>query len=341
MFIMTRRESLLLAAALLGKHTLRGQQPEATFSSRVDVVSVLATVRDKQGRIVRDLSKRDFRVEEDGRPQTIRYFAAETDRPLTLGLVIDTSGSVLPVLAAELNASSIFFRQVLRADRYLAFVIHFDFEVELLRNLTSSRAELEAALAELASSPPVLAPQPSGAGRTDRIGSTLLYDAILLASDELMKKRQGRKALILLTDGIDQGSRIFLPAAIEAAQRADTLVYSILFAAPVFLPPILRPPARYPPVWRPAGRGRVPAAPRFHLGKRVLERISTETGGHYFEVTEMQTLEKIFATIEEDLRYQYSLGYTPDQIQPGYRKIHVRVNRGNSVVQARDGYYAQ
>ena len=220
---------LLFAISLL---PTSGQ--DTTFSTDVKVVNVFTTVRDKQGQIVRNLTKDDFALEEDARPQTIRYFSQETNLPLTLGLLIDTSMSQRRVLGQERTASYTFLERVLREDKDQAFVIHFDREVELLQDLTSSRKKLESALGSVETP----APSQRGGGRYPtgsggrRGGGTALYDSVLLASDELMRKQAGRKALILLTDGVDNGSKVSLATAIESAQRADTLVYSVLFADP-------------------------------------------------------------------------------------------------------------
>ena len=219
----------------------KAQGPPITV--HVKVVNVLATVRDKKGAIVRNLSQDDFELKEDDRPQTIRYFSHETDLPLTLGLLVDTSLSQRRVLGQERDASATFLDQVLRVDKDQAFVIHFDREVELLQDLTSSRQKLQAALSLLQ------IPQRSdedggdssdsgqgqGGGRRPGRGGyggggTTLYDAIYLASNDITAKQGGRKALIVLSDGVDRGSKKTLASAIEAAQRADTLVYSILFA---------------------------------------------------------------------------------------------------------------
>ena len=208
------------------------------------VVSLLATVRNKKGQIIHDLTKEDFQLEEDGRPQTIRYFSQESDLPLTLGLLVDTSMSQIRVLGSEQSATYRFLEQVLREEKDQAFLIHFDREVELLQDLTSSRAKLEAAL-RLLEMPQAQRQQRgaggypgptggrrggSGAGRGRGGGGTLLYDAALLAADDMMKKQAGRKAVILLTDGVDTGSQSTLADAIRSAQSADTLAYSILFA---------------------------------------------------------------------------------------------------------------
>lgn len=354
------RRNLLNAIALLpGTSLLRGQQnvpgsPDATFSTDVKVVMVFATVRDKQGQVVRNLTKDDFLLDEDGRPQTIQYFSQESNLPLTLGLLVDTSGSTRRVLPDERNASYRFLEQVLREDKDKAFLIHFDFEVELLQDLTSSRADLEKALNQLGMSsdqrpqmqrrggyPGGGGGYPGGGGGGRRHGGTSLYDAVFLASDELMKKQKGRKSLILLSDGVDNGSKLSLSECVESAQRADTLVYSILFEDPEgnnfggFGGP--RMGGRRGGGW---GGGNRPPMTNRPDGKKVLGRISQETGGRFFEVSKKQPIDKVFATIEEDLRNQYSIGYSATAAAPGYRHIHLVTKQKNLNVQAREGYYA-
>jgi VWFA-related protein len=292
-------------------------QDPATFSTDVRVVNLFATVRDPQGHVVPNLTPDDFTLEEDGRPQTIRYFARESGLPLTLGLLVDTSISQKRVLAEERTASLGFLGQVLRQEKDRAFVIHFDREVELLQDLTSSRDQLEQALARLHI--PTLPPRKHGDPKIGlwTLGGTALYDAVLLASDEIMRKQSGRKALVLLTDGVDNGSKIGLFRAIQSAQFADTLVYSILFSD------------------RDAYDGAFASA----AGKKALERISRETGGAFFEVAPKDTIAAIYARLEEELRSQYSLGYTSDATNPGYRKVRLATKSGLSVT-TRDGYYA-
>ncbi len=237
--------ALFLAAdqPLRSQQAAGGQAQGPPITVHVKVVNVLATVRDKKGAIVRDLSQDDFELKEDDRPQKIRYFAHETDLPLTLGLLVDTSMSQRRVLGEERDASATFLDQVLRVDKDQAFIIHFDHEVELLQDLTSSRQKLQAALGLLQTpqrseessgdSPDSGQEQRGGPGGRSRGGfggGTTLYDAIYLASNDITAKQSGRKALIVLSDGVDRGSKKTLASAIEAAQRADTLVYSILFA---------------------------------------------------------------------------------------------------------------
>jgi VWFA-related protein len=343
---------LSVVCLLLPGWALQCQQPP-TVSVNVKVVNVLSSVRTKQGEIVRNLTQDDFLLEEDDRPQTIRYFARETDLPLTLGLLVDTSMSQRRVLEQERSASSTFLDQVLRVYKDVAFVIHFDREVELLQDLTSSRQKLETALGLLQT------PQPSQEGGGNAPGSwpgprgraggrggggTLLYDAVYLASNELMKKQQGRKALIVLSDGVDRGSKETLASAVEAAQRADTLVYSILFTDEQayggrggYGGRGMGGMGRHG-----GGRGRYPQQVRPD-GKKILERLSKETGARLFEVSKKQPIEQIYDRIQEELRNQYNLGYTPDraEVGAGYHKIRLMTKQKELIVQARDGYYAE
>jgi len=279
---LTRREfAFALSSLAAAPGRLRGE-PDNTFTTDVKVVNVFATVRDKQGKIVRNLTKDDFTLTEDGRPQTIRYFAQQTDLPLTLGLLVDTSMSQRRLIDTERDASYRFFDQVLREDKDMAFVIHFDREVELLQDLTASRKQLEKALGDLKTPSPGQwggsrrqgggypgGGYPGGGGRARGGAGTALYDSILLASDELMKKQQGRKANILLTDGVDRGSKVSMSTAIESAQRADTLVYSVRF----YDDQAYNGGSGMGDYGRRGGRRRMPAgdAPD---GKKVLERIS-------------------------------------------------------------------
>jgi len=348
----SRRDILISAIGFLGAaKALRGWQ-DTTFSADVKVVNVLATVRDKKGQIVQNLTKDDFTLEEDGRPQSIRYFSRETDLPLTLGLLIDTSMSQRRVLGQERTASYRFLDQVLREDKDKAFVIHFDREVELLEDLTSSRKKLESALTSLETPQPQQRGGSGGgpgsrgggyprAGGGRRGGGTMLYDAVLLASDEIMKKQHGRKALIVLSDGVDTGSKVSLTSAIESAQKADALVYSILFADEEGYGQrgggfggggMGRRGGGYPP------RSRYPE--NRPDGKKILQQISKETGGSFFEVSKKLPIEQIYSRLEEELRNQYSLGYTPENAGEGFHKISVTAREKGLIVQARDGYYA-
>ena len=347
-----RRWTLLATlTCLLAPYLLLRSQETPTFSSNVKVVNVLATVRDKHGQIVNNLTKDDFKLEEDGRPQTIRYFAKESDLPLTLGLLVDTSMSQRHVLEQERIASYAFLEHLMREDKDKAFVIHFDWEIELLQDLTSSRKKLNIALEKLDN--PEFEQSggggggPGGSGGHHRGGGTTLYDAVFLASDELMQKQQGRKALIILSDGVDTGSKVTLSRAIEAAQRANTLVYSILFSdkdayGGGYMGGMGGGMGRHGGGGM--GRGGPMGYPQQSHpdGKKVLEQISKQTGGRFFEVSKKQSIDEIYASIEEELRNQYSLGCSPDKADaaPGYHKIHLTTTQKDLLVQTRDGYYS-
>jgi VWFA-related protein len=362
-----RKLGLLTCAALLffAGAPLFSQQQGPTISVNVKLVTMFATVRDKHGALIRNLTKDDFALQQDGHPQTVTYFAPDSDLPLTLGLLVDTSMSQRRVLDQERDASHAFLDHMLREDKDKAFVIHFDREVELLQDLTSSRQKLEASLDQLGrpqfsqtggggssgSDPDSTSTSGGGGGgrgsRGYGGGGTLLYDAVFLAADELMKKQQGRKALIVLTDGVDRGSKETLRDAIETAERADTLVYSILFADH-------------------AGYGNGGGYGGGHMGgggmggggmgggghrrypqesrpdgKKVLQQLSKETGGRFFEVTKKETIDQIYSEIDEELRNQYALGYTPAKTDAdvGYHKIQLTTKQKDATVQTREGFY--
>ena len=294
--------------------------PATTLSVNVKVVTLPVTVRDKHNQIVKGLTQADFTLTEDGHPQTIKYFNLDTNLPLTLGLLIDSSMSQRNVLEEEKTASKAFLDQMLTVDQDKAFVIHFDREVELLQEFTPSRPKLQAALQLLQT------PQSDGGyrgggggsggggggygggggrGQRPRGAGTLLYDAVYLASNELMSKQQGRKALIILSDGVDHGSKETLATAVEVAQRADTVVYSILFKDDEGYGNRGGWTGGGGPVGGGRRGGRGPQQERPD-GKKILEQISKETGGRLFEVSKKETVEKIYAEIEGELRNQYS-----------------------------------
>jgi len=331
----------------------------ADVSVKVNVVNVFATVRDKHHNVVNNLTKDDFALSSDSVPQTIGYFSQEGNLPLTLGLLVDTSLSQREVLDDERSASYKFLDQMLR-EKDLAFVVHFDHEVELLQDVTNSRPKLENALQSLRIGQPTSDPDSNGSpnsgtgpGRRHmRRGGTLLYDAVYLASEELMKNRSGRKAIIILTDGVDRGSKESLASAIEAAQRADSLVYAIYFKSNeegglnqggyghprVGMGGGHPGGGRYPG----GGRGRYPQEARVD-GKKVLQQISEQTGGRMFEVSKKNSAGQIYSEISDELRNQYSLGFTPTQqaAGAGYHKIQLTTKKKDMAVQARDGYYSR
>jgi VWFA-related protein len=348
--------------------SLRAQDAATTIAVDVKEVTLPVTVRDKHGKIVRDLTKDDFTLQEDGRPQTIRYYSQDANLALTLGLLVDTSRSQTNVLDAERNASHSFLDQIMVQEKDKAFLIHFDREVELLQDLTSSREKLQSALdllktpsdRERANDPNDSDNSKSGPG--SQHGGTQLYDAVYLASNELMKKQQGRKAIIILSDGIDHGSKTFLDGAIESAQRADTFVYSIYFAdnRRDEHNEGQRQGGGRGGGWpgggggggggwpggggggRRGGGGQRPAEKPRTDGKKILERISKETGGRYFEVSKKESVGEIYTSIVEELRTQYRMGFTPDKdsAASGYHHLQLQVKRKEMTVQTREGYYS-
>ena len=303
-----------LAALALAPALLAAQDEQPTFKAEVKVVNVLASVRNKKGAFIRDLSKDDFSVLENGRAQTIRYFSRETDLPLTLGLMIDTSLSQKRVMEAERIASYSFLEQVLREKKDQVFIMQFDLSPILRQELTSSFLKLSEALQRVDT--PSMNDLVSQTG-----GGTMLYDAVLKASREIMQTQTGRKALILLTDGVDTGSQASIADAIEAAQRADTLIYSILFSD-----------EGYYGIFSGGANGR-----------SVLTRMSHETGGGFFEVSKKVSLDDIFTQLQEELRSQYNIGYVSDQPVSisEWRKIQLTTHQKGLVVQARGRYWAQ
>jgi VWFA-related protein len=312
----SRRQFLLSTASFLCARSLALGQDEPTFSADVKVVNLLASVRTKKNEIVRDLTKDDFVLSENGRPQIIRYFSRESELPLTVGLLIDTSMSQQKVLDSERTASFRFLDQVLRESKDKLFVMQFDMAVQLRQPLTSSRRELEETL------PYVDTPTRQELGMQTG-GGTLLYDAIVQASNTVLKNQRNRKAMIVLSDGGENGSNATLTDAIEAAQRADTLVYSILFSDSSF------------------------PTPRFPFGgldgRGVLIRLSKETGASFYEVSKKQGIEQIYQAIQEELRSQYSLGFISDQPNEisEFRTLKLSTKQKGLVVQSRERYWAK
>ncbi|HTX38740.1 MAG TPA: VWA domain-containing protein [Bryobacteraceae bacterium] len=309
------RRGFLFGAAALAAHRARGQaQDQPVFSTDVKVVNVLATVRSKTGALVGTLNQDDFALSEDKRPQTIRYFSRETDLPLTLGLMVDTSGSQRRVLDAERGASLRFLDQVVRPNKDKVFIMQFDSAVQMRQSLTNLVGKLDDALAYVDS-------ETMSQLRMQGGGGTLLYDAVAQASNTVMKKLTGRKALIVLSDGVDYGSYGTLKDAVEAALKADTLIYSILYSDPgaygLF-----------------GGGGE---------GKGVLEDMSNETGGSFFEVTKKKPVDQTFEILEQELRTQYNLGYVSDKpvTISEFRTIQLTAKQKGLVVQARREYWAQ
>ena len=308
------------------------QEPETqedgnlpTFQANVNVVNLYFNVKDKHGLLIPHLAQSDFSVVEDGKPQTIKYFNADASQPLTLGILIDSSASQTRVLEMEKEVGAEFLRTVLRS-KDLAYIISFDVNVDLLQDFTNSTTELTAALNRArinaggaGGGPPGLGGGPLPTSQTPR--GTLLYDAIWLGAREKLASEVGRKAMIILTDGEDQGSRETVKEAIEVAQKADAMVYVILIA----------------------DRGFYFSAGQAYGGDRAMKDMARDTGGRVIEAGNNQKkLKDAFDQISAELRSQYSIGYTPTnaKLDGTFRKVEIKAANKDYRVQCRSGYYA-
>jgi VWFA-related protein len=349
------------------------QKPVATLKVQAREVLLPVTVRDKKGALVTGLSKGDFTLAEDGRPQTIKSFTMETNLPYRVGLLIDTSRSISGALESERAAAGTFLDVMLPDDHKAAtpneaFLIHFDREVELLQDFTSSREKLHQELESMSSTArrapdDAQGPETTGDDRDHRShgrNGTQLYDAIFLASDELMKQKDGRKALIVFSDGMDRGSKDSLNDAVDAADRANLAIYTIYFKGEQQRDANFGYPGGghhggghpggggYPGG---GGGGGYPGGGGGHgggdkndaaEGKKVMLQIATRTGGHAYEAKKKEDLTPIYNQIAEELRGQYLLTYTPDLVdkEGGYHKIALKAIKSDLSVATREGYYA-
>jgi len=296
------------------------QAPDGLSSQSIKstsvAVNVYAIVEGRRGRMVPNLNKDDFELTEDAAPQKIDYFSQETNATLSLGVSIDTSVSQGRLLGTEREAAKKFLRSVLQTGDQ-AFVMSFDADVKLLKDFTHAASELARAVDSV---------ETNGTGRSilqddaaTSTGGTHLYDSVYLASNELMKARYGRKVLVLVTDGEDQGSRTNLQESIEAAEKADVIVYSIVVSDPQFYSLI---------------------GGSYH-GDASLRKIARETGGRTIRVKSIEQIGPAFQQIARELRSQYLLGYSPSNLRHNgsFRRIHVKVRGQNYTVRTRTGYY--
>jgi VWFA-related protein len=323
-----RTLTVFLLTAVLAAQTPQQSKPAedapATIKVDVDIVNVLASVRDKKGSLIPNLEKTDFTVLEDGKQQQIKYFTKETDLPLTIGLLIDVSASQRNLIEIEHNAASQFFSKVLRK-KDEAFLISFGEEAELLQDYTGSPQLLNRGLGELRVSSGVGGLHPGPVPTAGQPRGTVLYDAVYLAANDKLKTEVGRKVIVVITDGEDQGSRLSMNQAIEAAQKSDAVIYSIYYYDP----------SAY-------GRGFGGFSFGGGAGEGVLRKMSDETGGHVYKVDRKNTLDRVFDELQEEMRSQYSIGYVPtnDTKDGSYRKIDIKLANKDLKPQARKGYYA-
>ncbi len=304
------------------------QQPPAnssqtetpTFTGGVNLISVLCSVRNKQGGLVPNLTKEDFEVSEDGKPQTIRHFARETDLPLTIGLLVDVSISQERLIDTEKEAASEFFTQVL-GKKDVAFLISFGSEAELLQDYTGSARLLREGLKGLKVNgpPPQIMPGPVPTMSQPR--GTILYDAVYLAANDRLRGQVGRKVMVLITDGVDQGSRVKIEEALRSAQKADSIIYAIEYYDR----------AAYGGGYGFGGDG-----------EGTLKRLAEQTGGRVFRVDRKHPLTEAFEQIQAEMRSQYAIVYeSTNPAQDGsFRKIDIKTHEKDMKVQARKGYFA-
>jgi VWFA-related protein len=299
------------------------QQPTETLKVNVNVVQLFFNVKDKHGALIPNLTKDDFDIFEDGQKQTIKYFTPETNLPLTLGILIDSSGSQLHVLDMEKEVGGAFLKQVL-TDKDLAFVLDFDVDASLIQDYTRDVQRLQKALNSVRINSGVTMPTLPGAGGgpvpTAASPGTVLYDAVYLSAHDMLSKEVGRKAMILLTDGQDEGSKLKIKDAIEAAQKADSIVYVLLCA----------------------DRGGYLSAGMGYYGEGDMKKLTEQTGGRVINVgNKFDKLREAFDQVAAELRSQYNIGYTPTntKLDGGYRKLEIK-NKQSYKIQARAGYYA-
>jgi len=300
-------------------------QDDTVIKLDVSLVNVLCSVRNKNGGIVGNLEKKDFQIFEDGKEQPIKYFTRETDLPITIGLLVDTSKSQERLLDIEKRAAYEFFSKVLRK-KDLAFLIQFGAEAELLQDETNSARLLQDGLNQLRLSVPSVGLHPGPVPTQQSLAGTILFDAVYLASNEKLKGEVGRKAMVLITDGVDTGSKTPIASAIEAAQKADAIIYSIDYEDPAAYG------GGFGTITFGGGGG----------GERDLRRMSSETGGHMFKVDRKYTLDDVFRDLQDEMRSQYAIGYSPSNPKKDgtYRKIEIRTADKSLKIQARKGYYA-
>src|ERR1700678_4451975 len=300
------------------------EKSDETIRANVNLVGVFFNVKDKHGALIPNQTKDDFTVAEDGKPQTIKYFTAESNLPLTLGILIDTSGSQLRVLDMEKEVGGAFLRQIL-TDKDLAYVMDFDIQSELVQDYTRDVHRLQAALNKVkinsgVSSGGGIPGLGGGPVPTHNTPGTVLYDAVYLSANEMLSKEVGRKAMVLLTDGEDEGSKLKIKDAIEAAQKADAIIYVLLCA----------------------DRGAYFGMGVGYSGESEMRKLTEETGGRVINVgNKFDKLKEAFDQIAAELRSQYSVGYTSTnpKMDGTYRKLEIK-SKQSYKIQTRAGYYA-
>jgi len=305
--------------------SLAASAQDTVIKVNVDLVNVLCSVRNKNNGLVGNLEKSDFKLLEDGKEMEIKYFTRETDLPLTIGMLVDTSKSQENLIEPESRAAYEFFKVVLRK-KDMAFLMQFGAEAELLQDDTNSAKMLQDGLRQLRLSVPLGGLHPGPVPTQQNMAGTILFDAVYLAANEKLKGEVGRKVMVIITDGDDTGSKTPRDRATEAAQKADTIIYFIDYEDP-----------RY----HGGGFGTIRIGGG-GSGNSDMSRMSGDTGGRVFRVDRKNSLDDIFKDLQDEMRSQYSIGYTSPHAQKdgSYHKIEIRMSNKDYKVQARKGYYA-
>jgi VWFA-related protein len=297
--------AILSAGSAASQQQNAGQAPEAqadqTLSVNVDLVNVLFTVTDRKGKFIPNLRREHFTVFEDGKPQSITNFSADTDLPLTIALLLDTSGSVRDRLRFEQEAATEFFYSTLIRGKDRALVVSFDSGVDLIQDYTDDAERLSKSIRDIRAG-----------------GGTSLYDAIHFSASQKLAKQNGRRIMVVISDGDDNSSRLSMTEALETVQRNDVVIYTISTNS--------------------AGFG----ADKNGRADKVLKTFADETGGKMFSPFKLQDLNTNFRDIADELRLQYTLGYRPTNLMRDGRYRQIRINAADNrhVVRARNGYYA-
>jgi Ca-activated chloride channel family protein len=299
------------ASAAPAQDADQAQQPVTTLKVVTGLVAISAVVKTKDGQAQEGLTKDDFVLKQDGKEVPIHYFSRGSEVPLSFALMVDTSGSQETFIGDESLASDVFFETMLGRQEDRAMLVQFDKTVLQLKSMTNSASGLHFALSRMSQ-------------RAAAKGGTLLYDAVYVVAKDALAKETGRKAMVILSDGGDVGSRRSLAEAIEQAQRADVQVYSIQYS-----------------MFKGLSGGNTGRAPAADPGLEALQKLSESTGGHVFTVSRSKSLRDIFAQIADDLRLQYELGYNPppDTQANSYHKLELKAKDKKLTVQARKGFF--
>lgn len=344
--------------------------------SKSDDVVLPVSVRDKKGALVTNLQKSDFSLTEEGRPQTIKTLTHDSNQPFRVGLLIETNRAMSGAIEAERKAAEKFVDTLLPAQvtearaaeaNSQAFLIHFDREVELLQDFTDSRDKLHHELDDMGATRQAQndtqGPETTGEDRSERVhgahGGNQLYDAIFLASDEVMNSKSGRKALIVFSDGVDRGSKDRLNEALDAAEKAHVEIFTIYFKGEQERESFDNPQrggrrgGGWPGGGYPGGGGGYPGGGGRRGGgggpsdtgvdgKKIMQQIAERTGGHAYDARKKDDLEPIYNLVAEELRSQYLLTYTPDKPDNdgGFHKVALKANKDEYSVAIPEGYFA-